>query len=284
MKLLTAAFLILCACVPVFAMEEGTPGIPEAITLKNPGMISRHSVRIKRGAGYALSAKVSSSASRTALMEIRLFSGDKQCKYLRSMHSTASESVLENVFNAGNADRAEITFRIIDDAMPGTSAQFKDIRFVICDNTFVYNWTRNSPVNCRREIRDAGRTVVLTPTKKASGYCSTGFNKIPKNTRLRFSARVKTERPGMASIAVNCGVKNARSQNLKAKWNTRNDEVLSIEFDVEDAEWVSPVLRCTEVRKFRAPVEFSEIKFELISPAAPEKTTDKTVKKGNPAK
>lgn len=284
MKLLTAAFLLLGACIQVFAQDNGNHGIPETVMLKNPGMTSRHSVRISRGANYAVSAKVSSSASRTALIEIRLFSGDKQCRYLRSVHSSDRESVLENVFNAGNADRAEIAFHLIDDAMPGTSAQFKDIRFVVCNNSFVHSWNHKAPVNCRREFRDEGRTVILTPTKKSSGYCSSGFSKIPKNSRLRFSARVRSERPGMACLAVNCGAKNERSRYFKSPWNTKTNEILTIEFDVANAEWVSTVLRCTGVKKFRGPVEFSEIKFELIPPETPEKTVDKSVKKGNPAK
>ena len=284
MKNFTAAILFLFTCFNLFAEDDKISGIPESVSLKTPAITSTHGIKLTPGADYALSAKVSSSTSRSALIEIRLFKNDRQCKYLRSVRSTVKESVLENVFNAGSADRAEVTFRLIDDAMPGSSAQFKDIRMVICQNTAFSSWTRNPPVNCNRQIKDDGRTVVITPLKKNSGYCTASVNKLPQNSRLRFSARAKCDRPGLASLAVNCGKKNSPSKHFKSPWTTKTNEVITLEFDTQDSEWCTLLLRSLGTKKHRLPVEFSEIKFEIISPVTAEKTTDKTANKGNNAK
>lgn len=285
MKLLSAAVLALCLSFALFAEEETKSAFPETVTLKNPGAVQKHSFKVTPGVNYAVSAKAASSVPRSAVIEIRLFANSKQISFYRTLHSTEKESTLESVFNSGNADRAEVSLCLTDDAMPGVTAQFREIRFVPCQNTALAAWNRNAPSNCRREIRDNGKVVILTPNRRGVGYNSTSLVKYPKNARMRLTAKVKSSQPGMASLAVNCGAKNTPSRHFKSQWSKKADEVLCVDFDTANAEWITLVLRSRNIKKTKGPVRFSEISVELLPPEKPvQKQAANTPPKGNQKK
>jgi hypothetical protein len=281
MKLLNAAVLALCICFQLFAESD----FPEIVNLKDPGAVHKRSFKVSPQENYAVTAKVSSSIDRSAVIEVRLFSGSRQCRFFRTVHSTVKESVLESVFNTGNADRAEISLCVTDDAMPGTTAKFREIRFTPCASDVMAEWNRNPASNCGREISGNGKIVTLYPRRKNVGYVHTSLVKFPANSRMRFSARVNTGKPEMASICVNCGAKNSKSRNYKSNWNSKNDEVLYVDFETEDAEWTTILLRSKNIKKSTGKAKFSEMKVELIQPGKPvQKQETNTQVKGSQKK
>lgn len=271
MKLNTAIIATLCVCFQLFAANSSDYVFAEPVNLKGPGAAQKRSFEVIPGENYAVSAKVSSSLPRTALIEVRLFSNGKQCKYIRTVRSSEKESILESVFNVGNANKAELSLRLIDDAMQGSCAQFQEVRFVACKNEVINPWDRNPAAQCSREIKNNGKVVILYPRKKATGYVNSSLASFPRNARMRFSAKVEAPKPEMAFIAVNCGAKNAPSRHVRSAWNSETNGLLTAEFDTGNAEWVSLVLRCRGTKKVNGPVKFSELKVELIPPEKTDK-------------
>ena len=233
----------------------------ENVELTVPGRSEKRSYDINKNTPYAVSALVSASHRDIAWFEVRLFAGNEQCDFIRSIRASKESERLEVVFDSGRADRAEVLFILIPDAMPGSRAVFKEYRFVSCSNVTVREWQKGNYRCPRRKFTQAGDVIIYPGGGRSESTGSVQLLQIIPNKKMRFSAEVKCEFANAARLAVNCGGKNIRSKSFRSSRNRKKNETLYVDFDTQNFTWITLELSCTNGRKFRNnPVTFSNMK------------------------
>ena len=232
----------------------------ENISLKTPGKIVRRSFDIVKNTPYSISSLALSSHDDIAWFEVRLFEKGKDSKFFRSIRTRKNQTRLSVVFNSETAERAEVSFVLMPDAMPQSSADFKEFRFVACEDITLQSWKRRGPSRCRREFR--GTDIILYPiAAKNTGSLMTQIAQIIPDKKMRFSAEVTTKVPEAAAIYVICGGKGLKSEVYKSNWNKSLKETLTVDFDTKKYTWIGIELRCRNGKKFKnLPITFSNIK------------------------
>ena len=234
----------------------------ETVTLKTPGSVVKRSYSIRKGHPYAVSALVSSTQNEIAWFEVRLYDGAKQVDFFRSLRSSTNECRLDVVFNSGAADRAEVTFALIPDAMQPCSAVFKQYRFVRCEDTIVQPWSRRGGNRCRREINSKGE-IILHPNggKRNTGGTMTIIQQLLPGKKITFSADVEAKLPKAAMLVVHLsGSPDSKNKTFRSAWNNRQKERLSVDFETSNFSRATLELRCATGNKFKKhPVKFSNI-------------------------
>ena len=267
MKMKTAFLLFALAATILLNAHDRNKSANELenISLNAPGETAKRSYSVKSGYPYAVSALVSGSQKDIAWIEVKLFKDKKQCNYFRSLRNTEKTERIEIIFNAGCADRAEVSCILLQDALPGTNAQFKEYRFVSCDDITIQPWERRSSTNCRRKISDNG-AITLTPNgNRALAYSATQLSMIMPNTKMRFSADIKAEAAEHPMLMVNGSGGKDKSMHPKSSWNSKKEETLFIDFDTKEYKSITLYIRCNNGKKHKnRPVTFSNIRLTVI--------------------
>lgn len=238
----------------------------ECIELKTPGSNKKRSYDITPNTSYSISALVSASHKDIAWFEVHLFAKGKQLDFIRSIRADRNAERLEVVFNSGKADRAEVIFTLIPDAMPQSNAVFKEYRFVRCNDIRIKSWKAGNFRCRRREFTPDGAIVIYPQNGRGNSSGSTQLTQIFPHRKMRFSADVSAKYANSAMLNIYCSGKSFKAKSYKSKWNKKPQETLYVDFDTEDATWVSLELRCANGKKFRnEPVSFSNIKLTPIA-------------------
>ena len=258
--------LLTASVLPAFDRNKTADEL-ENIRLSSPAKTAaKRSYPLKKGCSYAVSAVISGSHDNVAHLEVRLFKGKEQTHFFRSLRNSTKAERLALVFNAGGADRAEISCMLLQDAIAGCTAEFKEYRVVCCDNTIIQPWDKRGPSHCRRVISENGDITLYPGGSRVPATFQTNINLIMPDTRMRFSADVKAEYPNAAMLQVHCSGGKEKYRGFRSKWNSKKQETLVVDFDTAQFKHISLTLRCANGKKFKnKPVTFSNITLEIPS-------------------
>ena len=232
----------------------------EQISLSQSEKTVKRSYSVKKGAYYAVSALLSASQNNIAWFEVKLFSGNKQCAFHRSLRNTQNPERVELIFYTDKADKAEISCVLLPDALPESSALFKEYRFVCCDNPSIQPWQKRGANNCRRVFAENGDIILYPNSSRVPGTTQVSMSTILPNRKMRFSADIKADFPGAAMLLVYCNGGKNKSATFRSPMNSKKEETLYVDFDTADFKSVTFTLRCTNGKKFRnSPVTFSSV-------------------------
>ena len=237
----------------------------ENISLNKPGETAKRTYSVIKGAPYAVSALISGSHSDIAWIEVKLFKDKKQCDFFRSLRNTKKTERIEIVFNAGIADRAEVSCILLQDAMPDSKAKFEQYRFVRCDNTTISPWQQKASYNCRRVVAENGDIIIYPNGNRATAYIQNNLSTVMPDTKMRFSADIKADAPNTVMLQVNCNSGKNKSQSFRSQWNRTKEETLSVDFNTDKFRSISFTIRCNNTKKHKQrPVTVSNIKLTVI--------------------